>query len=137
MRVAVPRLLPQIVQQGSILQLISIYVIIIDMTERSVYQRYEDDTRVYYGADTNPLRFVPFVRKPEVAYDIAHQVESSVQARTEPLTQHDIRMLTVNAEMLHARLAPGDFNEDSEQALAYKMGLGIIIDPRPSDPNAE
>lgn len=135
-------------------------------TQKSIYQQYEDATRKYYGADKDPFKFVPVASNKSVAHELALQVERHVAtineadlAATALRAQHRNKMPTVrgetdldvlkqhaledrlrrgvvNTEISHAAMAPGDFNEDSEKAGAYEMGIGYVALnlPRPQDP---
>jgi hypothetical protein len=111
------------------------------MSEKSNYQRYRDENLRYYDTANNPLRYPPFATKTEVAEQLARLVALQIGDDAEPLDQHRMRLAVVNTEMLHARLAPGDFNEDSEQAMAYEMGIGIVVgelpQPRPDQSDVE
>ena len=124
----------------------------------SLHKKYEEANRKYYGADKDPLKFVPAVSSPDVARDLAIDLSKSlarideveiakdalrVQARNRLLREETdlptienqllddrLRTVVVNIETEHARRAPGDFNQDSEQSGAYEMGIGIVM-PRP------
>ena len=122
--------------------------------KNSIYQKYEDATRVYYGADKDPLKFVPAVSNKNVAHDLALGVERSLGEINEADLATDalrsqrrnsmpgvrgetdldalknealddrLRRVVVNTELTHAAEAPQDFNEDSERSGAYKMANG-------------
>ena len=127
------------------------------MSEQSITKQYQEDTNRYYGGEQDPLKFAPVVKDKDVAHEVALGVQRGLdnihdeditasalrgQLRyrmqgegstgdLEELKQqaldHAVRMVVVNAELNHARLAPGDFNQDSEKAGAYDMGVGIIV----------
>lgn len=134
--------------------------------KRSLYKQYEDALCKYYGTERSPLAYAPPVRNIDVAHQIALQVDSYLSSideaeiaesaarglRREPPQQqtadrlaelvddsraHRLRLAVVNTELTHARLAPGDFNPDQEQAGAYEMGIGTVILPLGQAPTQE
>jgi hypothetical protein len=103
---------------------------------KSNHQLLEDAQRHYYGADTDQLRMVPAVTNPDVAHQIATNLERQItvhEAGTEgPLDPTTLARIALNGELQHARLAPGDFGEDATASPAYQMGIGVDMNaPRP------
>lgn len=133
-------------------------------SQKSLYKKYEDATRSYYGTDRDPLKFVPVAGNRNVAHELATQVERHLGAISEeditasalraqqrnkmfsPGHQEEfetlkekalndrLRRAVVNVELSHASMAPGDFNEDAMKAGAYEMGIGHVVLPKPSSP---
>ena len=130
----------------------------------SKYNQYKDATAKYYGSDTDPLKFAPAVKNPEIAHTLALQVEQQlsnideaeiaaqaiseharyrldrrhdahdIETSKQEIRDHKLRIAVVNVETSHASLAPEDFNEDSKLAGAYTQGNGI---PAPKFNNPE
>lgn len=71
-------------------------------TEKSNYQKLEDKTRQYYGADRNPLRFAPVVKNKDIAHELALDVERSLGY----VTDEDLTASAIRAER-RARSMPG------------------------------
>lgn len=137
------------------------------MAELSIYQNFEQQTVRYYGADKDPLKFVPVISQPEVAREIAgivlfqlgtiteaelavtalrieqqdrhllHSPKKSPKDYREEALRQRLNYIVVNAEMMHASLAPDDFNEDSQNSVAFRMGAGMTMPMLPSDPPTE
>lgn len=132
--------------------------------QKTAHSQYEEATRVYYGADRDPLKFVPAVTDKNVAHELALQadrqlgnikeediVASALRAQErnkfrgthgstdfETLKQEalndQLRRVVVNTELAHASMAPSDFNEDSAKSGAFEMGAGFVVAPNPETP---
>lgn len=130
------------------------------MSNKSVYEAYEDATRRYYGADRDPFKLVPVVSDKEVAHGIALQADkrlgsitedeltksallmqsrnrytrgvTDLSALQEQALQDKLNMVVVNAEITHAHELPQDFREDAMESGAYQMGNGVVMAPPPT-----
>lgn len=125
---------------------------------QSLYKQHETATVKYYGADTDPFKFVPVVQDKDVAHEVANVVErqlsqideaeiarqavseqaryrlgkmdpAEIEENKQELLDYRLRQAVVNTELTHASIAPEDFNEDARKSGAFQMGSGTELPP--------
>jgi hypothetical protein len=94
--------------------------------QKSIYQKYEDATRAYYGADKDPLKLVPVVTNKDIAHGLAQQVERGLGKITEEDLASDALRAQRRNRLMPSAHGETDLQKLQERALEDKLRMVVV-----------